>query len=106
MESSEISKVFIRRKKRVQYTWIDTQVDSERDRIALRAFELLLWGISSNFPLANHFDLPDSQSILGISQDPAMCARISLGQNGFYRRCIWLAPLPFDLQGVFLGRCG
>ena len=80
MESSEISKVFIRRKKRVQYTWIDTQVDSERDRVALMAFELLLRGISSDFPLANHFDLPDSQSILGISQDPAMCAHISLGQ--------------------------
>ena len=77
MESSETNKVFIRRKKRVQYMWIDTQVDSERDKVALMAFEFLLWGISSSFPLANHFDLPGSQSILGISQDPPMCAHIS-----------------------------
>ena len=88
MESSEISKVFIRRKKRVQYTWIDTQVDSERDRIALRAFELLLWGISSNFPLANHFDLPDSESVFGISQDPPKCAHTSLSQDGVYLKSI------------------
>ena len=86
--------------------WIDIQVDSERDKVALMAFEFLSWGISSSFPLANHFDLPGSQSILGISQDPAMCEHTSLGQDGFYQRGVWLAPLPFDLEGVFLGRCG
>ena len=106
MESSETNKAFIRRKKGVQYMWIDTKVDSERDKVALMAFEFLSWDISSSFPLANHFDLLGSQSILGISQDPAMCEHTSLGQDGFYQRGIWLAPLLFDLQGVFLGRCG
>ena len=38
-------------------------------------FELLLVGISSEFPLANNFDLPGSQSILGITQDPPMVHR-------------------------------
>ena len=39
--------------------------------------ELFLLGISSRYPLANHFDLPDSQSTLGISQDPRVCTGIS-----------------------------
>lgn len=30
----------------------------------------LYWGISSGFPLANHFDWPDSESVFVISQDP------------------------------------
>ena len=33
-------------------------------------FELLVWGVSPGFPLANHSDLPGSQSIFGRSQDP------------------------------------
>lgn len=36
-------------------------------------FELLLWVISSGFPLANHFDLCSPEAIFGISQDPFMC---------------------------------
>ena len=46
-------------------------------------FELLLCS-TSEFPLVNHFDLPGSQSIFGISQDPHMCAHASLSQDGFY----------------------
>ena len=60
-------------------------------------FELLLWGISSRFPLVNYFDLCDSQtkphkSIFGISQDPRMCAHISLSQDGVYHKGISLWP--------------
>ena len=78
MESSETNKAFIGRKKGVQYMWIDIQVDSERDKVALMAFEFLSWGISSSFPLANHFDLPGSRPIFGSSQDPTMCAHASV----------------------------
>ena len=41
-------------------------------------FELLFQGISSGFPLINHFDLPDSVSIFGSSQEPPMHACSSL----------------------------
>ena len=41
-------------------------------------FELLLWGISSSFPLADHFDLLGSQPIFRSSQDPPMCAHASV----------------------------
>ena len=55
--------------------------------------------------MANHFDLPGSESIFGIFQDSPECAHISLSQDGFYQRDIWveyqLAPLCFDLQGAF-----
>ena len=60
--------------------------------------------------MANHFDLPGSESIFGIFQDSPECAHISLSQDGFYQRDIWveyqLAPLCFDLQGAFLHICG
>ena len=46
-----------------------------RERVTLSwQFESLLWGISSRFPLTNHFDLPSSKSIFGVSQDFLMCA--------------------------------
>ena len=49
-------------------------MDSESERVAESLqFELLLWNTSSEFPLVNHFDLPGSLSIFGISQDPHMC---------------------------------
>ena len=56
----------------------------ERESLNSWQFELLLWGISSGFLLAGHFDLPGSQFISGISQDPPMCAHTSLSQDGFY----------------------
>ena len=46
-------------------------------------FEWLLWAISSRFPLANHFDLPDSESTFGIFQSPPVCVCTSLSQDGF-----------------------
>ena len=36
-------------------------------------FKSLFGGISSGFPLANHFDLSDSESVFGISQGPPRC---------------------------------
>ena len=53
-------------------------------------FELLSWGISSGFPLANHFDWPGSQSVGDISQDLPMCAHASLSQDEFYQKCVWV----------------
>ena len=40
-------------------------------------FKSLIWGISSMFPLTNHFDLPGSKSVFGISGFSRACARIS-----------------------------
>ena len=37
------------------------------------------------FPLANHFDSPDSESIFGISQDPPIYAHAFLSQ-------VWILP--------------
>ena len=54
-------------------------------------FKSLIWGISSGFPLANHFDLPGSQSIFDLSQNPPMGVCQSLGQDGFQGRGLWLA---------------
>ena len=49
-----------------------------RERVAPSwQFKSLTWGISSVFPLTNHFDLPGSESIFGVSQDFPMCARVS-----------------------------
>ena len=53
-------------------------------------FKSLIWGISSMFPLTNHFDLSDSESIFGVSQDFPTCARACLSQGGFYRRGLWV----------------
>ena len=73
-------------------------------------FELLLWGISSGFPLSGCFDLPGSQSVFDISEDPPMCVHASLSQDGFYPKGLWvdhpLTSPPFDLQGAFLCMCG
>ena len=60
-------------------------------------FELLLWGISSRFPLANHFDLTSSQSIFGISQDPTMCADTSLRQDVFSAKAVGRTALDIIL---------
>ena len=52
-----------------------------RGRVPEWRFELPLWGISSGFHSANHFDLPGSQSIFGLSQDPPMYVHTSLSQG-------------------------
>ena len=47
-------------------------------------FKSLIWGISSGFPLANHFDLPGSESVFGIPQDPPnVCAKMDSTQEGY-----------------------
>ena len=101
-ESSEAGKVFMKRKKTA--VCVDRHTGEFRERKSHWVApswqcELLLWSISSWFPLANHFDFPGSQSIFGISQEPSMCAHSSLSQDGFYHTGIWiehpLTLLPF-----------
>ena len=90
---------------------MDRHTGGLRERVAPSwKFESLLWGISSRFPLANHFDLPGSKSIFGVSQDFPMWVHASLRQDGFYRRGLWVVSIswhhsPFDLQGAFLRMC-
>ena len=86
MESSETSKVFIRRKKSTVYVdrWADPEKESHWVAPSWQ-FVLLLWGISSRFPLISHFGLPGSQSIFGASRNPPMCTYASLSQEGLKR---------------------
>ena len=58
-------------------------------------FESLLWGIPSRFPLASHFDLSGSESILGIFQYPPMCAYSFLSQDRFWRRGLWAVVITY-----------
>ena len=53
-------------------------------------FELLLWSISSGFPLANPFGLPESQSIFGVSQDPPMSSYTTLSQDELHHKGLWV----------------
>ena len=53
-------------------------------------FKSLTWGVSSGFHLASHFDLPGSQPMPDISQDPLMCALAFVGQDGFYQKVFWV----------------
>ena len=90
---------------------VDRHTGGLRERVAPSwQFKSLIWGISSMFPLTNHFDLSDSESIFGVSQAFPMCAHASLSQDGFYQRglCVGLVTWhdsPFDLQGAFLHVC-
>lgn len=72
-------------------------------------FKSLIWGISYNFPLANHFDLPHSQSLSGISQDPFVCthllAKMDPTTKAFGQSIPWHGN-PLGLQGAFLCTCG
>ena len=97
MESSEASTVFIKRK-RVQYVWIGTWADSEGESLscALVAVWSTFMRCFFQVSLVNHFGLPCSQSIFGISQDPPKCAQASLSQNGFYRKGIWVGNIPWQ----------
>ena len=60
--------------------------------------------------MANQFDLPGSQFVFDVSEDPPMRAHTTLSQDGFYHKGLWvdhpLTSLPFDLQGAFLCMCG
>ena len=71
--------------------------------------------MSSGFPLANHLALPDSESELGVSQDPLMCAHASLSRDGFYCKGLWVVSITYyevvppslsNLQGAFLHMYG
>ena len=102
MESSEASKVFTGRKKSTECVDRRTGRLREESRSCWVTpswqFELLWWSISSRFPLANHYDLPGSQSIFGASQDPFLCTHVSLSQDGFYHKGLWVEnPLPWLL---------
>ena len=76
--------------KRIQYVWIGTWPGSERESRPRGSLNHLIWGISSGFPLANHFDLPGSKFVFGVSQALPMSAHAPLSQGGFYRRGLWV----------------
>ena len=75
-------------------------------------FKSLIWGMSSGFPLANHLALPDSESELGVSQDPLMCVHTPLKPSGFYQKGIWVETASLDIVPLsackesFLCVCG
>ena len=52
--------------------WMDAGRPMERGT-PLWYLKSLTWGISSRFPLVNHFDLPDSEPLFGLSQGPLVC---------------------------------
>ena len=80
MESCEASTVFIRRKKS---PYGKTPRQAQRESVlSLGWFELLLWDVSSGFPLASHLALLGSD-IFGASQEPPKYAYVSLSQDGF-----------------------
>ena len=89
-KSSETNKIFIRRKKRIQYVWIDTRADSES--VAALVF-ITYTGHFFQVSFGPSFDLPDSESVSGISQDPPMWAHSSYSQDGFYLRGLWIVSI-------------
>ena len=64
----------------------------------------LYGGISSSFPLADHFDLPSLQSLFGISQNHSMYAHGSLSQDGSYH--LGRTSLHINSKESFLYTCG
>ena len=84
--------------------WIDAQVNSEGQSCPRGNLNQLYRGISFRFPLCNHFDWPDSESVFGISQAPSMCVGTCFSLNGFYQRGLWvgLTLLPFWTPRSFL----
>ena len=54
--------------------------------------------------MANHFDLPGSESIFGISQDLPMCVHTSLSQDGFYRRGLWIDLASFSISPLLTSK--
>lgn len=76
--------------------WID-HTSELRERVPITPswqLKSLTGGISSAFPLANHFVVPGSQSILGISQDSPMCVHVSLSKGEFSLKGLWLGHIP------------
>ena len=60
-----------------EYSYLYRHRGRLRDWVTPLWFESLLWGISSRFSLANHFDFPGSEPVFGISQEPPMCVLVS-----------------------------
>ena len=90
---------------------VDKHMGRLRGRVPEWRFELPLWGISSGFRLANHFDLPGSRSIFGLTQDPPMCVHTSLTKGESYQRgALSTASLDFApslaCKEPFLCTCG
>ena len=90
-ESSETSSVYQEKKSTVSE---DRHTGGLREVVVPSWWlESLLWGITSGFPLADHFHLPGSESIFGITQNPPVCTNMSLSQDGFYQRSQWVGRL-------------
>ena len=69
--------------------WIDIQAVSGRKlcpRDSLNHICEAFFQVS----FGNHFTLPGSESLFGISQDPPMCKHASLSQVVFQRRDLWV----------------
>ena len=74
-ESSETSSVYQEKKSTVSE---DRHTGGLREVVVPSWWlESLLWGITSGFPLASHFDLPGSESIYGTCQDSPVRVPIS-----------------------------
>ena len=84
--------------------WIGTWADTEEEFLLVHTwqFKSLMWGISSSFPLADHFDLTGLQSLFGISQNHYMYVHGSLSQDGSYQKGIWVEdPFTYPPRSLF-----
>ena len=93
--------------------WIDTQADSKRESLncTLVAVWTILWGISSRFPLANHFLFAlFTVHIWAISRWSHVCSPLLAKVDTTAKACGQLSitwhPFLFDLQGALLRMCG
>ena len=76
--------------------WIDTQADSGRECLWTPGGLNYFYGVFLlGFLRPVISDLPGSQFIFSISQDPPMCAHTTLSQDGFYWRGIWVENIPW-----------
>ena len=117
MGSSEASKVFIKRKKEyIQYTWIDTWADWERERervTGLHPHGSLIYFSGAFLPgslwLIILICLVHS-SYLVYLRILLYVHTLSLSQDRFYQKGLWvehlLTSLLFELQRAFLHLCG
>ena len=92
--------------KSVWYVWTDTRADSGWEShwaAPLWQFGLLLWDISSRFPLADHADLPGSQPVFGISRIfPCVCTHFLAKMDLTEKACGEGTSLDMTpLQGAF-----
>ena len=124
-------KQVIIKRTRVNYMWIDTWADSEGESVSHTLKWQYMgyffwvsfgqsffggdgrgsaWGLPSTprpaHPFANHFYLPGSQSVFGISQDPPMCVHASLSQDNIWIGSIPCHHSPLATKDSFLCMCG